>query len=350
MTALALREDQTSWDANQLAVLRSTGIDEDVSEPELNAFLHECQRRRLDPFTRQIYLLGRYDNQKRRKVYRSQTSIDGFRLIARRAADEAKESVEYEDTLWCGPDGKWVDIWLAAEAPAGCKVVVLRNGKRFPATARFSGYVQVNRDGEPMGLWRKMPDNQLAKCSEALALRKAFPEELGSLYTDDEMAQADNPQGQTVTATVVSNGSMPADETWQTPPLADEAWVVSALERAAVFPAKEDGQALWRETAKAYAERRITAEHRSQIEALISMRVQDLEAAGSADIVEGVVVSDLPPEDPWAAAIEDILSPEDAEACIANVNAGVKGKTLTRARGDQIIAAVRAREASLVAA
>lgn len=204
MTALALRDDQNYWDDNQLAVLRASGIEDDVTKPELRAFLHECQRRKLDPFTRQIYLLGRWDKQKRRKVYRSQTSIDGFRLIARRAADASHETIENEDTLWCGPDGKWRDVWLEDEPPAACKFVVLRDGKRFPAVARFSGYVQLNRDGEPMGLWQKMPDNQIAKCAEALALRKAFPEELGSLYTDDELAQADSPPASTpATVTVI---------------------------------------------------------------------------------------------------------------------------------------------------
>jgi phage recombination protein Bet len=189
--ALAIGAEQTEWTQEQLAVLRSVGVDKDVIAAELAAFLHESQRTGLDPFSKQIYLIGRYDNREQRKVFRSQTGIDGYRVVAHRAARRDRVELEYDDTLWCGPDRKWCDVWLESYPPSAAKVVVRKNGKPFPGVATLTEYAALDRNNNPTPMWRKMPASMLAKCAEALALRKAFPHDLSGIYTAEEMEQAD---------------------------------------------------------------------------------------------------------------------------------------------------------------
>lgn len=184
--ALAVSTDQTTWGQNQLAALRQLGL-EQASTGDLALFLHYAQRTGLDPFSRQIYMIGRWSQGGTK--YTIQSSIDGLRIIAQRSGEYAGQT----QPMWCGADGAWTDVWLKSEPPVAAKIGVYRAGFVEPlyAVARLESYMPKTKDGKPSGLWGTMPDVMLAKVAESLALRKAFPNDLSGIYTSEEMEQAD---------------------------------------------------------------------------------------------------------------------------------------------------------------
>jgi phage recombination protein Bet len=180
------------WTPEQTQLIATT-IAPGCSSDELRLFAYACQRTGLDPFSKQIYAI------KRGGKMTIQAGIDGLRAIAERTGE-----LDGSHTEWCGDDGQWSDVWLSAKPPAAAKTTIWRKGSSHPfiGVARFADY------NAGQGLWSKMPAAMIAKCSEALALRKAFPANLSGVYSTDEMEQA---EVQPVTVTAAP--ALPAGDT-----------------------------------------------------------------------------------------------------------------------------------------
>lgn len=187
---LTIKQDQEAWTQRQIAALKQLGVSNNVTEADLDIFLAQSKRTGLDPFSKQIYMIGRRQkigNTDQYEIKQTiQVGIDGLRAIAHRVAQQCHEVFSMSDTLWADNSGAWHDVWLAPTPPAAAKVSVKRGGGVFSAVALFKEYAPIYK-GKLSGMWASKPALMIAKCAEALALRKAFPTDMSGIYTDDEM-------------------------------------------------------------------------------------------------------------------------------------------------------------------
>lgn len=175
MPSPALAERPAALPADELDLVRKT-VAAGATDAELKLFLYDCSRRGIHPLDRLLHFT------KRGGRYTPVTSIDFMRAQAAMSGEMAGS----DDPVFLAED--------ESGRPLAALVTVYRltQGQRFgyAATARWSEYCP---DNAPM--WKRMPFTMLGKCAEALALRKAFPQQLAGLYSREEMDQADKGGG-----------------------------------------------------------------------------------------------------------------------------------------------------------
>lgn len=202
-----------------------------ATNEELALFISVCRRTQLDPFARQICAVFRWDSRLGDERMSIQTTIDGLRLIAARTREWQGFA---GDPLWCDDDGNWHDVWLRRDLPRAARVAVWRAGHREPVTG--VAHLEMFRDDRsPMWAPGTKAAHMLAKCAEALALRRAFPQELSGLYTEDEMG-AFNDAPAAVAPDVVVEGTVEPDA----PQL--DAPIVEALTKGVEMVGWDDGR------------------------------------------------------------------------------------------------------------
>lgn len=174
-------------DDELLPVLRSS-LYPGAKDDSIKLVLSYCRAAGLDPMQKPVHLVpmnvkkaggGRDDYEWRDVVM---PGIGLYRTQAARTGELAGI-----DEPQFGP----MISAFGVEFPDWCKVTVYRmiGGQRVAFTAcEFwtENYATARRDSDaPNAMWKRRPRGQLAKCAEAQALRKAFPE-LGAQPTADE--------------------------------------------------------------------------------------------------------------------------------------------------------------------
>lgn len=165
---------QSEWTAEQLKLITDT-VARGATSDELKLFLYRCKNMGLDPLKPGAVHFIKYGSNPGTMV----VGIDGFRA---RAARTGKHNGTKRGVLR-DEKGKCVGAWAE----------VYRSDWAHPAREEVS--LQEYSTGKSG--WAKMPETMIKKVAEVAALRMAFPDDLGGLYSQEEMDQVDSNQGST---------------------------------------------------------------------------------------------------------------------------------------------------------
>ena len=174
---------QAEWSA------LSTSLYPGAAENSIAMVWDYCKARKLDPLKKVVHIVPMSVKVGNDYVNRDviMPGIAELRTTASRTGSYAGQDLPVY--------GEEIDF-LGVKAPLKCSVTVYRivQGVRvgFTHEERFSEAVGIKKGWNGAkdsvnAMWTKRPYAQLAKCAEAGALRKAFPEELGSTYVPEEM-------------------------------------------------------------------------------------------------------------------------------------------------------------------
>ncbi|MEW9530746.1 recombinase RecT [Microbispora sp. NPDC049125] len=233
---LTIRPDQIELDPDQWAAIESINLDpkDERLLPHLRRAIHVGQLRGLDIWTGEFYLVVRGEGQYR--TYTCQTGIDGYRKLAAKT----KRQIGAAKWLWTGNDDDdrcwretrdpdtgelvmervWYTQWPVSRGYPGAARAIIKHydqsgnivvSDAIASWAMYAPWIYEtewrdgkngrsykarlqNPDGSPKmklpDMWQKGADHMLAKSAEALCIRKAFPEAVTGLFTDEEMAAA----------------------------------------------------------------------------------------------------------------------------------------------------------------
>lgn len=190
----------------QLALIRKT-VAKDCDAAEFDWAMEICRATKLDPLRRQIYFFVYHkDNPKKRQMV-PVVAIGGYRAIAARTGNyRPGKTVTIIDpacvdaatnplgvshataTVWQHSHGDWHEV--EATAYWGEFAPIVDHWKDDPETGQRVKSGKRTLDPKKDG-WNRMPRVMIEKCAEAMALRKAWPDDFAGLYVEGETDRAE---------------------------------------------------------------------------------------------------------------------------------------------------------------
>lgn len=168
--------------AEQIELLKQTYA-KGASDIEFKMLFAVAQRVGADPFRKEIYLIPFWDTEARRMGRTPVVGIDWYRKQAGKSQNYAGQG----ETEF-GPDANT----NGCVHPEWAITPIFNHKFSQPIRVKcfWTEVAKISKEGSAVSNWKSMPHTMLAKCSEAQGIRKAFPEEVGGVYIEEEIIPA----------------------------------------------------------------------------------------------------------------------------------------------------------------
>jgi len=162
-----------------------------ASSESIEMVISYCEATGLDPMQKPVHIVSMWNKDLNRKVDVIMPGIGLYRIQADRSKTLAGTS---EPTFgkditqtFKGYDNEDVEITYPEWCKVTMKKIVGNHIVEFTAKEYWiENYATAGKTTAPNAMWKKRPKGQLAKCAEAQALRKGWPE-IGQAPTAEEM-------------------------------------------------------------------------------------------------------------------------------------------------------------------
>ena len=157
-----------------------------LSDQEVMMFMNLCKFQKLNPFLKECYCIKYSDND-------PATIVTGKEAFLKRAESHPDYRGKEDGVIVVDKAGNVVErkgaLVLPSDKLVGGWAKVYRKGYEKPIEVAVSleEYIGKKKDGSPNQNWAGRPATMIRKVAIVQALREAFPQNLGGMYTEEEV-------------------------------------------------------------------------------------------------------------------------------------------------------------------
>jgi phage recombination protein Bet len=195
-TELATRQTgAVAHPSNRAEIIRVLGssLYPGAASESIELVLAYCEAKGLNPMQKPVHIVPMWDPKAKRMRDVIMEGINSYRIAAARSHEFAGMSEPIYGPMvertFHPSEGKGAPFKLSY--PEWCRVTAMRivagEPRSFTAVEYWEeNYATAGKDTDaPNAMWRKRPRGQLSKCTQAQALRIAFPELAGAMTAEE---------------------------------------------------------------------------------------------------------------------------------------------------------------------